>query len=164
MPTRHAPEGDLPAGTGSSGHPLWTAMRGGIETFQLDRSCALLLLAAAAMAAFGVLAALAVGAVRGLDVTLVTGLLVGLAVVSALAGRWIWRRSRRLGVRPLGLRIVAVLQFLAVVPFCAEKLVRSWRGGGWGAFADLLVLLIWIGQSIWLWRAGRRPADQVPAV
>jgi hypothetical protein len=92
----------------------------------------------------------------------VTGLLVGLAVVSALAGRWIWRRSRRLGVRSLGLRIVAVLQFLAVVPFCAWKLVRSWRVGGGDAIADLVVLFFWLGQSIWLWKLGGG-TEKVPA-
>lgn len=137
--------------------PLWTALRGGIENFQLDRSCALLLLAGASMAAFGVLAALVVGAVRDVDVIWVVATFVGLAALSALVGGWIWRRSRRLGVRPLGLRILAVLILLLAVPFGTLRLIDSWRDGSWRAVGDLLAVGVWIVQSVWFWRLGGGP-------
>lgn len=140
-------------------HPLATGLRGGIESFQLDRSCAMLLLAGAGMAALGVVGAMVVGAVREVDVTWVALLFVGAAALSALVGGWIWRRSRRHGVRPLGLRIFAVVELLFFVPFLALQAIAAWLAGSWRAVGHLLFLGFWTFHAIWFWRmGGRAPA------
>lgn len=137
-------------------HPLAAFLRGGIENFQVDRSCALLLLVGAAMAGFGVLAAMVAATAREVDVTEVTILLVGIAAFSALVGGWIWRRSRRRGVRPLGLRIVAVFELLVVVPYFGMRAAASWADDTGGAVGTLLILGLWIGQAVWFWRLSLR--------
>ncbi|GMU65248.1 MAG: hypothetical protein AMXMBFR36_15220 [Acidobacteriota bacterium] len=145
--------------------PLWTALRGGVENFQLDRSCAMLLLAGAAMAAFGVGVAVVAGAVREVDITWWVAFLVGAAALSAFFGGWIWRRSRRLGVRPLGLRIVAVANLFFAVPFFTLSAIARGPDERWRAGGDLFSLGFWIFWAVVLWRMGgaSAPAAATPA-
>lgn len=90
-------------------------------------------------------------------------LLVGVAAVSALVGGWIWRRSRRLGVRPLGLRILAVVNLLFAVPFFTFSVIARSRDDLWRAGGDLLSLGVWIFWAVVLWRMGNAPAPAAAA-
>lgn len=152
-------------GPGTGQHPLGTALLGRIESFQLDKSCAMLLLAGAVMAAFGVVVAMVAGKVREVGVTWWVAFLVGVAAVSALVGGWIWRRSRRLGVRPLGLRILAVVNLLFAVAFFTFSAIARGPDDLWRAGVDLLFLGAWLLWAVAFWRTGsgqRRNGDPSP--
>lgn len=85
--------------------------------------------------------------------------------MSALVGGWIWRRSRRLGVRPLGLRIVAVANLLFAVPFFTFSAIARGPDERWRAGGDLFSLGFWIFWAVVLWRMGgaSAPAAATPA-
>jgi len=138
----------------SADPPLAARLLGGIEGFQLDHSCALLLLAGAGLALLGGVAAWVVGAVRDVEVTVAVLTLFGFAVAAALVGAWMLRRIRRPGAAPLGLRIFAALCLLLPVPHAARRMVQAWQRGDRGVILDLLMVVYWVGVAVWLWRAG----------
>lgn len=142
-----------------------TTPLGGIESLQLDQSCALVLLAGAAMATLGVVTALVVGAAREVNLTWLVLFFVGVAALSGLVGAWIWRRSRRRGVRPLGLRTLAVANLVFAVPFFATRALMWGYDDLWRAGVDLLFLGAWLLWAVAFWRTGsgqRRNGDPSP--
>lgn len=111
--------------------------------------------------------ALVVGAlaqVRVLDVALFCA---GFAAVSGLAGLWLRRRNRRDGVRPLGLRLLAIPQLIFAAVIVTETAISWPFQDGWDRGLDLLFASCWVVAGILHWRQGSRepgPGGAAPAV